>query len=93
MGLGIRDRVFAAPNVPFAPGRDDGEIGRKGGVGQLEPNLIIPLAGARVYLVDENRATIASSLVGPPGTPSTPVGVSPGWASSIRSNDPSGPTA
>ena len=45
---GVGDRVLAAPDVPLAPRRDDRQIGRERGVGQLEAHLIVALAGAAV---------------------------------------------
>ena len=48
MGLGVRDRVLTASDIPFAPRRDDGQIRCKGGIRELEANLIVTLAGAAV---------------------------------------------
>ena len=45
---GIVDGVLAAANVPLAPRRDHRKVGREGGERQLEPHLVIPLAGAAV---------------------------------------------
>ncbi len=48
MRLGVGDCVFAATDVPLAPGRDDRKIRRERGVGQLETNLIVSLSRASV---------------------------------------------
>src|SRR5688500_18469674 len=48
MFLGVGDRVFATPDVPFTPWRNYREIRGECGVGKLEANLIVPLAGASV---------------------------------------------
>ncbi len=42
----VRDRVFAAPDVPLAPRSDHRKIGSEGGVGELEPHLVVALARA-----------------------------------------------
>ena len=44
----VVDRVFAAADVPLAPRRDDGKLGRERREGHLEANLIVALAGAAV---------------------------------------------
>src|SRR5687768_10509530 len=44
--LRVRDRILAAADVPFAPWRDHREVRRKGSEGQLEADLVVPLAGA-----------------------------------------------
>ena len=53
---GVVDRVFAGDDVPFAPGRDDLQLGREGLVGELEPHLVVPFSGAAV------RQRVASGL-------------------------------
>src|SRR5437764_6693407 len=45
---GICDRVLAAPDVPFAPGRDHRQIRRERGVRELESHLIVSLSRAAV---------------------------------------------
>ena len=43
---GIGERIFATPDIPLPPGRDDGKLGSERRVGQLEANLIVALPGA-----------------------------------------------
>ena len=45
---GVGEGVLAAADVPLAPRRDDRELRREGGVGELEAHLVVPLAGAAV---------------------------------------------
>ena len=44
----IGERVFATPDVPYAPRGDDRQVGRKRHVSEFEAYLIVPLAGATV---------------------------------------------
>src|ERR1700676_290338 len=44
--FGVSDGVFTGIDVPFAPGRDDLQVGCDGFVGQLETDLVVALAGA-----------------------------------------------
>ena len=48
MLLGELDQLRARGQVPFAPGRDHLDIGIEGIVGQLEPHLVVALAGGAV---------------------------------------------
>ncbi len=48
MSFRVGDRVFAAPDVPFAPRCYDGQIRSKRSVSELEADLIVTLAGATV---------------------------------------------
>ena len=45
---GVGEGVLAAADVPLAPRRDHGQLGREGGVGELEAHLVVALAGAAV---------------------------------------------
>ncbi len=44
----VRDEIFATLEFPFAPWRDHLQVGRERRVGQLEADLVVPLAGAAV---------------------------------------------
>ena len=44
MLFGIRDQLLPALHGPFAPGRDDRDIGFERKIGELEPDLVVPLA-------------------------------------------------
>ena len=44
----VGDGVFARVDLPFAPRRDDGKLGRERFAGQLEAHLVVALAGAAV---------------------------------------------
>src|SRR5258708_39407878 len=46
VGFGVSDGVLARIDVPFAPRRNDLQMGRNRFVGELEANLIVALAGA-----------------------------------------------
>ncbi len=46
--LGEGDQLLAGAQVPFAPGGDDRDVGLEGVVAELEPDLIVPLAGGAV---------------------------------------------
>src|SRR5712691_1806452 len=48
LGVHVGDEVFAALEFPFAPRRDDLQLGGERGVGQLEADLVVALAGAAV---------------------------------------------
>ena len=43
---GVAQRILPSPDLPFAPGGDDLELGVEGLVGQLKADLIVALAGA-----------------------------------------------
>src|SRR5829696_1218481 len=43
---GVVDRVLAAADVPLTPRRDDWQVGCERREGHLEPDLVVPLAGA-----------------------------------------------
>src|SRR4029077_16386232 len=45
---GVGNRVLAASNLPFAPGSDDRQVGCKGSIRKLEPDLIVAFSGAAV---------------------------------------------
>ena len=44
--LGIGDEFFAALQIPFAPGRDDFNIGIAGIIAKFKAHLVIALAGS-----------------------------------------------
>ena len=46
LGVDVVDEVFAALEFPFAPGRDDLQLGRERGKRQLEANLVVALSRA-----------------------------------------------
>ena len=48
VGLGVGDLLFSALDVPLPPGGDDGHLRGKALDGQLEPHLVVALAGAAV---------------------------------------------
>ena len=48
MGLGVVDLFISAFDVPLSPGGDDGHVGGKALDAQLEPDLVVALAGAAV---------------------------------------------
>ena len=48
VGGGVGEGVFPRADVPLAPGRDDREVRREGGVGHLEAHLVVALAGGAV---------------------------------------------
>ena len=48
MGLGVVDLLIPAFDVPLPPGGDDLHLGREGLDRQLEPHLVVALAGAAV---------------------------------------------
>jgi hypothetical protein len=52
------DGVLARDDLPLPPRRDDGQLRREGLVGELEADLVVPLAGAAV------RKRVASGLEG-----------------------------
>ena len=45
MGLGVGDQIGTSLELPLAPGCDHGELGRERGVGELETDLVVALAG------------------------------------------------
>ena len=48
MSLGVVDLLVPPLDVPLSPGGDDGHLGSKALDGQLEPDLVVALAGAAV---------------------------------------------
>ena len=46
--LGERDELLARAQIPFAPGRDHGDVGLQRVVGELEADLVVALAGRAV---------------------------------------------
>ncbi len=56
--LGEREQRLARAEVPFAPGRDHGDVGLERVVGELEAHLVVALAGRAV------RDRVGADLLG-----------------------------
>ena len=71
MTLGVGHEVRARAEVPVPPGRHDPEVRRERGVRQLEPHLVVPLAGRAVgHRVGPLGAGAAGRFKTDPGAPS-----------------------